>query len=468
MIASLRKDLKLETPRPRPAAAVGELSVRDACERFVSRFYARMEETRPRSYRADSNVGGRRDWEEATLGDFARAESRLVDITETLCHLKDRTCHMYLEQHADTIDLWWLHRGKTAASSQGLIPADLFDFLCIEHLRLACPPGHFGAGCSPCPGFPAQVCSGRGACLGEGTREGTGSCKCAEGFGGELCATCSADGYYRVVTPEDSLGAAANGTGAALQCAACNEACSECTGPTDADCTLCSAGHFKAANGTCLDLNECDEESHGCPVGTYCRNTRGSRACTVCDFVCDMSQGCSGGGPEGCAACRQGYRRVEGKGCVVINNCHDNHDCGAGEYCVHEGPAEHSCQLCHASCRGCVDGGAKNCTSCAAGYIRIDNGPADSATMHCFDKNECNDFPCKFPEVCSNTEGSYTCKCAKNFRRDASSGVCTRMSEEEVRAEQKQREAEQQQQQQGKDQKKVKGRKGADGRHDEL
>lgn len=463
VVAALRKELKMEKPTPRARTKpgekkVGELTPREACARFVDRFYARMAETRPRSYVAPPDV--RHDWAEESLGAKGRSESRLIEMMESLCHLKDHVCLTYVEQHAEAIEGWWIHRGQERSQGSGIVPADLYIFLCVTHLRLACTRGRFGKDCELCPGHPGPLCSSNGQCNGDGTREGDGSCICSPGYDGAMCDTCMKN-YYEV--PRNASDPLAELR--AIKCAACDEACGSCKGPTDADCISCSAGHQMAPNGTCIDLNECDDENHGCPVGTYCRNVKGSRACTVCNHACEITKGCTGGGPENCLACKPGYRQVEGRGCVVINNCHDNHDCGPQEYCVHEGPAEHSCQACHASCNGCVDAGPKNCTTCATGYIRIDNGPADSPTMHCFDKNECNDFPCKFPEVCLNTEGSYKCKCAKNYKRNKETKTCVKMSEEEIAAAE---EEERLKKEKLEAEKKEKASKKADEKHDEL
>lgn len=469
IVKELRKELKLDKPamRPRTKAGekkVGEVTPREACAIFVDRFYVRMSETRPRSYVAPPDL--LHDWAEEALGEKGRSESRLIEMMESLCHVKDYTCLSYVEEHSETIERWWVGRGKERSPGSGIVPADLFIYLCVNHLRLACPRGRFGPNCDKCPGHPGPVCSSNGQCNGDGSREGDGSCACSPGYDGEVCNQCKTNFYEVPRDPNDPLAEYR-----AVKCAECNEACASCKGPTDADCITCSAGHQMAPNGTCIDLNECDDENHGCPVGTYCRNIKGSRACTVCDHACDISQGCTGGGPENCVACKPGYRRVEGRGCVVINNCHDNHDCASNEFCVHEGPAEHSCQACHPSCKACVDAGSRNCTSCADGYIRIDDGPADSPTIHCYDKNECNDFPCKFPEVCVNTEGSYKCKCAKNYKRDSETRACVKMTEEEIEVAaekerlRKQREAEEQEA--SKTQKKQATGKGK-GKHDEL
>ena len=74
--------------------------------------------------------------------------------------------------------------------------------------------------CTPCQGYPSKICNGNGDCSGEGTKYGTGECKCFDGYDGEDCSIC-AKNYYASYKDENKL-----------LCSKCHPACDgECTGP---------------------------------------------------------------------------------------------------------------------------------------------------------------------------------------------------------------------------------------------
>uniref|UniRef100_A0A8C9S6E1 Cysteine rich with EGF like domains 1 n=1 Tax=Scleropages formosus TaxID=113540 RepID=A0A8C9S6E1_SCLFO len=279
------------------------------CRKLAENFIKGLEHTANKNF-----GGGNTAWEEEKLAKYARSETRLLEIIESICDSSDFECNQLLEQIEDQVETWWFKRQQESP--------DLYEWLCIDELRLCCPPGKFGPDCEECPVGAGGVCGGLGRCEGDGTRLGAGECVCDPGYAGELCQEC-ADGYYR----EKS----SNGTQA--PCSACYHSCKRCTGPEDYKCLDCKAG-WTLHDNKCVDIDECGTELAKCPSNTYCFNTDGSYECRGCDQAC---VGCMGGGPARCKKCARGYRLVGAK-CLDVDECSEQTmPCpGLNEACVNE------------------------------------------------------------------------------------------------------------------------------------
>lgn len=57
------------------------------------------------------------------------------------------------EQHLED---WWL-KGRTDTP-------DLWQYMCVDTVKVCCQAGRFGSNCDPCPGFPDRVCNNNGKC----------------------------------------------------------------------------------------------------------------------------------------------------------------------------------------------------------------------------------------------------------------------------------------------------------------
>ncbi|XP_042638733.1 protein disulfide isomerase CRELD2 [Orycteropus afer afer] len=276
-----------------PAAKVTKkLTPCARCQELVDKFNQGMVDTAKKNF-----GGGNTAWEEKSLSKYEFSEVRLVEILEGLCDSSNFECNQMLEEQEGHLEAWWLHLQKQSP--------DLFQWFCVETLKVCCPAGTYGPDCLACPGGAERPCSGNGHCSGDGSRQGDGSCQCYMGYRGALCRDCM-DGYFS---------AARNDTHSV--CTVCNEACKTCTGPSSGDCAECEVGWARKQD-TCVDINECEEEASPCSESQYCKNVPGSYTCEECDSTC---VGCTGEGPGRCVACVPGYTKDETGQCSDIDEC---------------------------------------------------------------------------------------------------------------------------------------------------
>lgn len=258
-----------------------------ACKMFVESFKKGLERTSKYKFE-----GGDTAWEEEKLGSYATSEVRFVEIHENLCSevtSGKEQCYELLEKYDDKLEDWWFNIQREEP--------DLYKYLCISTYNICCPEFHFGPECTPCPGFPDNICHTNGKCKGSGTRKGDGKCHCDQGYGGDYCEKCS-DSYYESYRDDNKF-----------LCSECHDACEgSCKGAGPTGCDKCRSGWLMDKEKGCLDINECAAPKSPCTPLQFCVNNEGGFRCLDCDRAC---AGCRGDGPDMCINCATGYYKSD-------------------------------------------------------------------------------------------------------------------------------------------------------------
>ncbi|CAD6194618.1 unnamed protein product [Caenorhabditis auriculariae] len=235
-------------------------------------------------------AGGDTAWEEKNLGKYAVSETRLIEVMEGVCKKStlpnvdtftgiselEFKCASQMENHEELIEQYYYEHQA----------ANMSTWLCITNLKLCCPDQHFGKDCEKCPGVQegAPACFGRGSCHGDGSREGTGKCKCEEGYIGNQCRHCDSDFFETEKTPTSIL------------CKKCYEGCTGgCTGEGPKGCSRCRNGWTLHEAHGCVDVNECESGEACSKDNERCENSIGSFSCV----------------------CEKGFKRDEVENCVL-------------------------------------------------------------------------------------------------------------------------------------------------------
>ncbi|KPP79560.1 fibulin-5-like [Scleropages formosus] len=137
----------------------------------------------------------------------------------------------------------------------------------------------------------------------------------------------------------------------------------------------CLLGYTLGEGGVCVDIDECETNSHQCNPTQVCINTAGGYTCS----------------------CTEGYWLVGGQ-------CQDIDECRYG-YCQ---------QLC------ANVPGSYSC-SCNLGFTLNSDGRT------CQDVDECENTPCA--HGCFNTYGSFMCNCGEGFELAADGTSCNDLDE---------------------------------------
>lgn len=292
----------VQPPAIDPGILMQSKSIGDchACKIFVESFKNGLERTSRGKYE-----GGDAAWEEEKLQkSYKRSEMRLIDIQDGLCKESEYSvqCFNMAEKAEEFIEEWWVQDPDESH--------DLFTYICIDKMKVCCPPRHYGKDCKPCLGDHNNLCSGNGKCRGDGTRKGNGTCSCDMGYTGKNCDQCTINFY---LSHKDDK---------TVKCSPCHTSCSGgCREGTQKDCVACKPGFLFDQDEGCVDINECDYMDR-CKKDQFCVNSLGSFSCLACDKSCS---GCYGDGPDGCRKCANGFSK---KGEFCIEDREDEHQSG--------------------------------------------------------------------------------------------------------------------------------------------
>lgn len=278
------------------------------CQNFVESFNKGMKDTA-----RGKHEGGDADWEESRLESYANSEVRLVEIQENLCFdikVGEDECHHMVEQHESVLEDWWFHHKYHI---------DLYQYFCIDKVKVCCSSNHYGPKCEPCNGGNENPCNGHGECDGNGTRTGNGQCKCFEGYTGELCDQCTV-GYFQSNDKQE--------------CIKCHISCKQhCRGPGPLGCEMCKEGYHHEADIGCTDDDECI--SVPCDSGKFCINIDGSYECKLCDIACET---CIGAGPDKCEKCSENFEMKDG---ICVENVKNDLNANSSEEKISEESNSH-------------------------------------------------------------------------------------------------------------------------------
>ena len=166
----------------------------------------------------------------------------------------------------------------------------------------------------------------------------------------------------------------------------------------------------------CDDIDECSTNETECDENARCQNTDGSYKCyceegfygtgRFCqsgqcnDAICDMNKKCVSQTTMDCE-CKAGFLTGKDGECIDIDECSADKSCNNNGKCSNL-PGSYSC-----SCNQGYSG--TTCSVCDIGYS-LDEDRNCSDVDECLGVNQCSEYA-----SCSNTVGSYQCKCDSGY-----------------------------------------------------
>lgn len=190
------------------------------------------------------------------------------------------------------------------------------------------------------------------------------------------------------------------------------DANAECRNEVGTYSCQCSVG-FEGDGVECVDINECDDNTHGCHGDAQCFNTLGTYACECdpgyvgngfnCSDILDCDQNPHICGPHGTCINSQGVH-IKFKIAVKVSYLAK---IKTKKWCGHHrnSPGDYSCE-------------------CDVGYTPTYNG------KECEDINECKgDLTVCAHGNCVNMDGTYACQCHAGYQLNDAGDQCEDIDE---------------------------------------
>lgn len=184
----------------------------------------------------------------------------------------------------------------------------------------------------------------------------------------------------------------------------------------------CQTGYVMAPDGrTCLDVDECEEESHACSADFKCVNMRGGYQCVL------RTARRAGDGGSLSISLQPGTFWVNGSDGNYRSPCPPGFKRNAATRACE---SVNECQILAAAC---LEG--QRCEDLRGGYRCVWENPCGTGytlyrdTQRCIDNDECKDgtHNCGPAFTCTNTQGSFRCiarQCPEGSRLNYSTGTC--------------------------------------------
>ncbi|KAI2804698.1 hypothetical protein BLOT_003686 [Blomia tropicalis] len=195
-----------------------------------------------------------------------------------------------------------------------------------------------------------------------------------------------------------------------------NQECVATNGNLNYGMCTCPRGFALSIDGSCKDIDECEQNRNICSVGATCTNLVGSFKCS-CPFGGDpYGEGCLGDYVrEGClhdSDCELDKACIDSK---CINPCLENNACGQNAVCT----AKNHQKECN--CRPLFFGDPNVICRKPVGCLSDHNCPGNLICLP--DQQECDIDECEEEQIvscadnatCHNLIGSYECRCLDNY-----------------------------------------------------
>lgn len=237
---------------------------------------------------------------------------------------------------------------------------------------------------------------------------GSYECQCPQGFNGnpfhscDECNSieCQCQPPYQLVGSNCILAGCKDGSSCppGAECITITGGVSYCA---------CPKGYRTQNDGSCVDIDECAENTHTCGYDAICINTAGG-------YKCECPKGYSGNPYLGMCS-------------VALRRCASNKECGANEKCVQPGecvcpppffvdPADGN--ICKSPCERFACGINAKCSPSDPPQCMCEVGFKGDPLQGCVSTDECVNAPCAYGAQCVSKKGGYQCTCPSGMTGD--------------------------------------------------